>query len=322
MSESIEHRLEQLLIGSSSVMRQLRQAIVRAGRSRLSVLIQGPTGSGKELVACGLHLASARTGNFVAFNICAVNDSMFEDALFGHVRGAFTGAVNETAGYLAEANGGSLFLDEINGLPLSAQAKLLRVIETGSYRTIGAARDRCSDFRVIAAANESLASAIGHGTFRADLYYRLSGIVLHVPPLRDRIEDIAPLSAHFLTTNQSTAEQHLTNGALRKLHDHHWPGNVRELKHTLERASLLAGGPLITEGDMSTVLAIGIAPTGLSSIDQAERERMIQMLEHFSWDTTRVAIHLGVHRTTIYRRMQRFGIIAPIIRPRVSEPVV
>jgi DNA-binding NtrC family response regulator len=303
-------------------MRRLRATILRAARSRLSVLIHGPTGSGKELVARGLHLASGRTGEFVAFNVCAVSDSMFEDALFGHVKGAFTGALGETAGYLAEANGGSLFLDEINGLPLPAQAKLLRVIETGTYRSVGAARDRCSDFRVLAAANDSLNTAIARGPFRTDLYYRLSGIVIEVPPLSERIEDIALLSAHLLSTDQSTARYQLSAGAICRLGEHDWPGNVRELKHTLERASLAADGLVINAGDIAGALVTRLADTGPSVFHNTERERMMELLENCAWDTARLAFNLGVHRTTVYRRMQRLGITLPVIRDRVTEVVL
>jgi len=295
-------------------MRQLRATILRAARSRLSVLIQGPTGSGKELVARGLHLASHRTGNFVAFNVCAVSDSMFEDALFGHAKGAFTGAFNETAGYLAEANGGSVFLDEINGLPLVAQAKLLRVIETGTYRTIGAARDRCSDFRVLAATNDNLSAAVSRGAFRADLYYRLSGVILEVPPLSARAEDIAALCAHLLTADRGAPRYQLSSGALRRLEEHDWPGNVRELKHTLERASLLSDDCIIRGADITCAFMTGMSrsPTAYSP----ERDHMLGLLESVAWDTALLASHLGVHRTTVYRRMQRLGIAVPITRPR------
>ena len=322
MSETVEERLERFLIGSSSVMRQLRASILRAARSRLSVLIQGPTGSGKELVARGLHMASARTGSFVAFNVCAVSDSMFEDALFGHVKGAFTGAVNETGGYLAEANGGSVFLDEINGLPLPAQAKLLRVIETGTYRTIGAARDRCSDFRVLAATNDDLGAAITRGTFRSDLYYRLSGVVLDVPPLRNRVEDIALLSTHLLAADAGTAPYELSRGALQRLEEHDWPGNVRELKHTLERASMLADTLVITAADVASAVASSITAARSVRGEDAERERMLELLANSGWDTARLALDLGVHRTTIYRRMQRLGIAVPVIRGRATEPAL
>src|SRR5689334_2690200 len=197
-NDAIASLVDRLLIGASQPMQQLRALVIRASRSRLPVLIEGPTGAGKELVARALHMGSGRSGDLIAFNVCAIAESVFEDALFGHVKGAFTGAMRDVAGYLAEANGGSLFLDEINGLPLASQAKLLRASVTGLFRPVGAQRDRTSDFRLIAATNDDLASAVAAGSFRRDLLYRLSGLTISVPALSARLDDLPELVQHFL----------------------------------------------------------------------------------------------------------------------------
>jgi sigma-54-specific transcriptional regulator len=308
MTDSMEMQLERLLVGTSEPMRRLRKTILRTARARLSVLIQGPTGSGKELVARGLHIASGRTGSFVAFNVCAIGDTMFEDALFGHVKGAFTGAMGDSPGYLAEANGGTVFLDEVNALALPAQAKLLRVIETGSFRAVGAARDRCSDFRVIAATNDDLGLAVSRGTFRCDLLYRLSGALIVVPPLRTRREDIPALARHLLGADDARGVPEVGADALRRLQQHDWPGNVRELKHVLERATLQTDAATLRGTDIESALLPGFHEAQVDGIDRLARQRLITVLESCSWDTAAAASRLGVNRSTIYRRMQRLGI--------------
>jgi len=319
MTESTDLLLERLLVGSSEPMRRLRAGITRAARSRLSVLIQGPTRSGKELVARGLHVTSGRTGAFVALNVCAIGDTMFEDALFGHVKGAFTGATGDSPGYLAEANGGTVFLDEVNGLPVLAQAKLLRVIETGSFRAVGAARDRCSDFRVLAATNADLATGVARGTFRCDLLYRLSGAILNVPPLDARREDILALARHLLGRDDAYGVPEVADDALRRLQQHDWPGNVRELKHVLERAALLAEGAVLRRADIEGAIAGGIQGLPEPVVDDVARHGLLALLEWCDWDTTRAAARLSVNRSTVYRRMQRLGIEAPPGRPQPAS---
>src|SRR5512146_522674 len=181
------------LIGDSKPMQRLRALIARVAPTKVPVLIEGETGTGKELVAASLHKQSRRDGAFVAFNVCALSDSMFEDALFGHAKGAFTGAVGESLGFLREANGGTAFLDEISGLPLAQQAKLLRALETGVVRPIGSARDAITDFRLIAATNERVDDLVDQGRFRPDLAHRLRGLVLTLPTLAERVDDIPAL---------------------------------------------------------------------------------------------------------------------------------
>jgi DNA-binding NtrC family response regulator len=308
MTELLSLQLERLLIGQSPAMLRLRADVARFGALRLPILIQGPTGSGKELVARGLHLASGRTGSLVAFNVCAVPETMFEDTLFGHVKGAFTGANSDSPGYLAEANGGSVMLDEINGLSLGAQAKLLRAIETGEFRPVGARRDRRSDFRLIAASNANLMDAVNAGTFRADLFFRMSGVTIHVPMLQQRMEDIPHLIEHFLGTDGNGARPVLP-AALEELYQHTWPGNVRELRYVVARASSLAGRlPIDDQSVRMAIDSSSFSDRYRASRVQDGRTELVALLTLFRWNTLQVAERLGVHRATVYRRMQRYGL--------------
>ena len=289
-------------------MRELRALIARVAPTRLPVLIEGPTGSGKELVAAQLHRGSGRTGSLVAFNVCAIGDTMFEDALFGHVRGAYTGAIGEAMGFLREANGGTAFFDEISGLPLPLQAKLLRAIETGVFRPIGAARDARSDFRPIAATNDDLSQLVREGRFRTDLWHRLSGVVLRAPPLVDHVDDIPLLARHFLG-----AACRVTDEALASLMTRAWPGNVRELRQVLDAASVFANGPIDVAAIDAALANRGRDPSNASSPARslAERSELVAVLQSAAWDTGRAASALGIHRATMYRRMKRHGIEAP-----------
>jgi DNA-binding NtrC family response regulator len=296
------------LVGVSVAMRQLRALIARVAGTTLPVLIQGETGSGKELVARALHGASGRSGPLTALNICAVPEPMFEATLFGHVRGAFTGAVASSAGYLSEANHGTLFLDEISGLPLQAQAKLLRAVELKEFRPVGAGVDRRSDFRLVAATNEDLQEAARTGSFRLDLLQRLSGIRIVIPPLRSRREDIAPLAEHFLRGHRCDANRALTQlepAALAVLEAYEWPGNIRQLRLVLECACALVDSS-IGRGDILPLLS---GPTtAIAPISQPQQRRLIEALMRAEWDVDRAAAELGVHRATVYRRLKRLGI--------------
>lgn len=305
-----EQMLSRCLIGSSSSMRSLRSKIVRVAPTTLPVLIQGPTGSGKELVARAIHDLSGRRGSFVAFNVCAIADSMFEDALFGHVRGAFTSASGDMAGYLAEADRGTIFLDEISSLSLSAQAKLLRAIETREFRPVGGRMDRRSDFRVVVATNESVETLVDQQRFRSDLSYRLRGLVLEVPSLRERLSDVSELAEYFVKMLGDGVERRLSACAVNALSTHHWPGNVRELRQAVESALAMSDGEVITAADFpATLERSGSVSESRSSF---ARRRLLTVLEQFDWDTLSASAHLGVARSTLYRRMQRLGLKAPV----------
>lgn len=288
-------------------MQRLREDVARYAAMRLPVLVEGPTGSGKELVARGLHLGSKRNGALVAFNVCAVPDTMFEDAMFGHEKGAFTGATASALGYLAEANGGTVVLDEINGLSQMSQAKLLRAIETGEFRPVGARRDRCSDFRIVSTSNESLVDAVSAGRFRADLYFRLSGLTITVPSLHQRLVDLPALVRHCLAEFGGT-DLRVCDDALEVLCRHTWPGNVRELKHVVARAASMTEDGLINVECIQ--LAIGVTDRTETSRAADERTELLALLSRFRWDTDRVAQELAIHRATVYRRMQKFGLAA------------
>jgi DNA-binding NtrC family response regulator len=304
---------DSLLIGDSAPMRQLRAIVATVAPTRLPVLIEGETGSGKELVATMLHRLSGRTGALVAFNVCALGESMFEDALFGHVRGAYTGAVGETIGFLREANGGTAFLDEITGLPLPLQAKLLRAIETGVFRPIGAARDACSDFRTIAATNERLDELVAERRFRADLTHRLRGVVISVPPLSARVDDIPLLVEHLARRCATDGAVVIAAETMDLLQQRSWPGNVRELKQVVE-AAVVFGRNVVDRDAVSLALAnrSGNTDVTLHEHTLAERRAFVMALEAANWNPETAAEQLGVHRATVYRKMKRFGIDVPV----------
>ena len=300
-----------LLIGDSLPMRQLRALIARVSTSTLAVLIQGETGSGKELVARALHQQSGRSGPLVALNVCAVPDSMFEASMFGHVKGAFTGALRDSAGYLTEAHRGTLFLDEVSGLSLANQVKLLRAIETREFRPVGARADQQSDFRLVAASNEDMGQLVDRGRFRRDLAHRLGGIRVTVPSLRDRLEDVPILAAHFAAQARGGRAEDVVihSGALRTLQAYSWPGNVRELRHVVEASIVLSCGT-VCEDDVSALIqpsAPGLAGRRLAY----QGKDLIEQLDRCAWDVNEVASELGVHRATVYRRLRRLGVTEP-----------
>ena len=303
--------LETTLIGNSAAMHRLRAMIAKVARSTIPVLIQGPTGSGKELVARAIHDISGRSGPFVAFNVCAEAETMFEDALFGHVRGAYTGAGFAKKGYLCEAHGGTLFLDEVSGLALGRQAKLLRALETKEYRPLGAEVDRRSDFRTVAATNVDLSDLVAAGAFRPDLRYRLGAFVLNVPALSERRQDVAALAHHFAvqaSRRDGVIWSGFTEDAIHYLTMHEWSGNVRELKHTVESLVLLAAGRSISRHDLAAILMDGPVPEVRARHDEFMGRRLVEVLDSHNWNVPAAARELGVDKTTVYRRLRRLGL--------------
>jgi len=299
------------LIGSSAVMQKLREQIARVAAIPLPILIEGPTGSGKELVAQALHRESRRAGRLVAVNVCAIAESLFEDTMFGHVRGAFSGATADRTGLFGEADRGTLFLDEISGLSASAQSKLLRAIETGVFRPVGARTDDSSDARLLSATSVPLDEAIRAGSFRADLGFRLSGATIRVPALAEHREDIPELARHFAGAGRfkGLSPKELSDGAISALTRQSWPGNIRQLRNTVECALMLSDGPRVSGDDVQRVIEQNFGATR-SADDEEERRRLRETLGSFEWDTERTAIYFGVHRASIYRRMRRLGIEA------------
>jgi DNA-binding NtrC family response regulator len=303
------HRTPDLFVGESAAIARLRRVIERVAPTRLPVLIEGPTGAGKELVAQALHAASGRSGSLVAFNVCAIADTMFEASIFGHVKGAFSGALRNHAGYLAEAHRGTLFLDEIGSLPMQSQAKLLRAVETQQFRPVGASTEHTSDFRLVAATNESLLAQEGRGTFRTDLRCRLSGCTIVVPPLSSRLDDIPLLIQHFakLTASRNGVAVEFTREAISLLQTLEWPGNVRELKYMIECSIAFASASTVGKEDVKAILAAASVGSTHPS-ETSERRELLAILESTSWDTSLVARELGVHRVSVYRRMKKLGI--------------
>ena len=328
---SVERAIAELIVGDSAVTCAMRARIALLAPLDLPVLIEGPTGSGKELVAQALHVASGRSGRFVAFNVCALSETMFEDALFGHARGAFTGALSDRDGYFAEADGGTLFLDEIGGLSLAAQAKLLRVLETHEFRPLGARRDRRSLCRVVAATNDDLAALVRAGRVRADLYHRLRGALVRVPALTDRRDDVVVLARHFAAMRVAAGapQVQLSACALDVLARHDWSGNVRELRHVIEYGmALSADGTLCSTVVRDVLRELGSESTiepveGSPAIDEA-REELRALLERHEWDVEAAARVGGVSRASLYRRMERYGLQRPrgtSKRKRAGAPV-
>jgi two-component system, NtrC family, response regulator AtoC len=303
------------MVGNSEPMRRLRALIETVAPTRLPVLISGPTGAGKELVASALHSLSGRRGAFVPFNVCAISDTMFEDALFGHVRGAFTGATNDVPGYLREADGGTVFLDEVSGLPPMSQAKLLRAIETGVFRPVGAKRDARSDFRVVAATNERIDALVGEGRFRADFAHRIGAVTVHVPPLSERCEDLSLLVRYFLD-QIGRGHVRIADDVHDALASHGWPGNVRELKHVVEWSAAFSNGHLSAETMRAAIAQRSSVGMVRADAFALERRELREALSRCGGSADALAAELGIHRATLFRRLKRLGLGSSASRRR------
>lgn len=311
-----------LLLGTSPQLSALRASISRIAPTDLSVLIEGPTGAGKELVAQSLHEQSPGRLNLVSVNVSAIAESMFEDTLFGHIRGAFTGAISHSDGLLGEAHRGTLFLDEIGTLSLSLQPKLLRVLESRRYRQVGGRQDRESDFRLVAASNSSLATAVREGAFRADLYQRLSPIILRIPSLSERRSDIPQLAQYFASSFAARHSRHaiLNDSALQSLCRYDWPGNVRELKNVVESALAFADRHVVSTHDIERALEVRIEANGTRDRCPLSRDQLLSTLVECDYDTLRTAAAHDVSRATVYRWMQMLGIDVPRrVRTRTTD---
>ncbi|MEZ4429757.1 MAG: sigma-54 dependent transcriptional regulator [Nannocystaceae bacterium] len=302
------------LVAGSRAMKPVLRILSRVAPSDASVLITGEHGTGKEVVARWLHARSLRAERpFIAVNAGALGEGVFESELFGHVKGAFTDARADRLGCFELADGGTLFLDEIANMPLAQQAKLLRVLQTGEFHRVGSSKLRRVDVRAIAATNAPLAELTGSGGFREDLLYRLNTVELHLPPLRERQEDILRLAQHFLEVigpRYGGTVVAFSPAAERALLEHRWPGNVRELEHVVERALLLAAGATIQEEDL--VLRPGGRERPLAiddlTLDEAERYLIVRALARAGNNVSEAAQRLGLSRSALYRRLARYGI--------------
>lgn len=314
----------------------------RVAATNASVLILGETGVGKELIAAAVHRLSHRSsGPLVKVNCGALSESLLESELFGHVRGAFTGAVNHRPGRFEAAHRGSLFLDEINSTTLTLQVKLLRVLQEKEFERVGDTTTLKTDTRIIAASNRDLMNEVHEGRFREDLYWRLNVVPIEIPPLRKRREDIPALVTHFLEYYNEINDRyvvHLTPDAMQALQDYHWPGNVRELQNYIERAVVMAEGDELTidllpeevagaqsadesanQLDMQSltrqVVQQGLAEAGEQAagvhsviMDQVEKELLAQVLQSCDGIQTRTAARLGINRNTLYKKLKDYGL--------------
>ncbi len=318
------------LVGTSGAMDELRAMIARIAPTESRVLITGESGTGKELVAAAIHRQSARAGKpFVTVNSAAIPRDLVESEMFGHERGAFTGATERRQGRFELADGGTLFLDEVGDLSSEAQAKLLRVLETGVVERLGGERPLTVNVRVLAATNKDLGHAVQHRQFREDLWFRLNVLPVAIPPLRDRPEDVPPLVRHFAARSAMRLGRpvRFDAGALQLLGAYRWPGNVRELANIVERLAILATGDIIVADDVTRVLPA--APDGgrrpaaspgdatwqdtalAEALDGHERELIARALSASRGNVAEAARRLSTDRANLYRRMRRLGIEPP-----------
>jgi two-component system response regulator HydG len=331
---ALDDASDPLLIGTSPAMRKLRAALDRLASQDVSILIRGESGTGKELVARALHeRGTRRKGRFVALNCGAIPDSLIDSELFGHARGAFTGATADRPGVFVEASGGTLFLDEIGDMPTAVQARLLRVLQEGEVRPVGGSGVRTVDVRVIAATHVDLTSAVEQGRFRQDLFYRLNVVVLNVPPLRDRLDDLPILAAHFLRKHSGQVPMSLLPEALDAMTAYPWPGNVRELENAIMHAIALHQGEVILpeslpsaitargNGRITATIAVTTSETGedqLPPLTEAKRRAsavfeknyLILAMERAKGSISEAARQAGLDRTNFRRLLQRHGIDA------------
>nr|PZM91917.1 MAG: hypothetical protein DIU72_08360 [Pseudomonadota bacterium] len=313
------------LVGSSPALRRVRELVRKAGPTDETVLVTGESGVGKELVARALHETSPRTKRpFLAINCAQAHRDLFDAELFGYVRGAFTGATQDRPGLFREADGGTLFLDEVGELPLEAQAKLLRVLETGTVRPVGGVREEPVNVRVIAATNRNLAEAAREGKFREDLLYRLHVLSIEIPPLRERREDIAPIALALLRRlgKERNRELRLDPAAIQELERYDWPGNVRELQNVLKRAAIFSSTGVIGAAEIREAIGSSIfghpearasrppappRPAEELTLAELEKRYILETFDRLDGNVTRTAQALGIDRRTLQRKLRAYG---------------
>ena len=311
------------MVGASPALAAVTEAIRRAAPVRSAVLIQGESGVGKELVARAIHRNSPRARErFVQVNCAAIPDDLIESELFGHEKGSFTGATEKQIGKFEQADRGTVFLDEVGDMSLRTQAKVLRVLQEGEIERLGSSRTRKVDVRVLAATNKDLERAIEDGEFREDLFFRLSVIPMHVPPLRDRREDIPRLVAHFATLlarENNFKPKAFAAGALAALEQHHWRGNVRELRNSVERLLVMVPAHEIDAADVRAVLRVGERPGGGRAAQPGgrtlrefkeigERAFLVRKLREFGWNISKTAEEIDTPRSNLYKKLEQYNI--------------
>lgn len=309
------------IVGASPGILDICKTIGRVARSNATVLITGESGTGKEVVAHAIHHHSQRDGLFLPVNCSALAENLLESELFGHEKGSFTGAVAHKEGKFEQTEGGTLFLDELGEMPSTLQAKLLRVLQEGAFERVGGTRTLHSDSRIIAATNRDLQSMMADGRFREDLFYRLNVVHIHIPPLRERKQDLPLLIEHLLrkiNTRQHTSIRHITEAAWKQLQQYDWPGNIRELENTLTRAAVLAGGDSIGDDLLSlpgpataTATAQEAGSTlRLLSLQQLEQAHIAAILQHVRWHKGKACKILGISRPALDRKISKYQLEA------------
>lgn len=309
---------QRTMVGSSPAIAEVHRLIAAVAVSDATVLIQGESGVGKELVARAVHDQSPRAAkNFVAVDCCTLQEKLFESELFGHEKGAFTGADRQKTGLIEAAQGGTLFLDEIGEIEPALQAKLLRVLETGQYRRLGGVKDLRADVRIVAATNRDLSRLSKEGHFRADLYYRLSAFTLRIPPLRERLQDVPELVEHFLARRgfNRGVEKRVGAEALRRLMDYAYPGNIRELRNMVERAVILSGEAreirpehFVFENEAPARPGFTLSFETEPSLESIERHYLEILIRKYAGHRGRIAQILGISERSIYRLLERHGL--------------
>jgi two-component system nitrogen regulation response regulator NtrX len=322
LRSKVESRYE--IVGTSYQIRQVLERVEKVSPTEARVLITGENGTGKELVARAIHRLSARAEeDFVDVNCAAIPSELIESALFGHIKGSFTGAVSDRAGKFELADGGTLFLDEVGDMSLDAQAKVLRALETGVVTRVGGSKPIKVDVRVVAATNKDLAHEIEGGAFREDLFYRLNVVPIHVPSLRERREDIAMLIQHFadiMATHEGVAPKRFAEGAVERMLDLPWPGNVRELRNTVERLMILSAGEMVRAEDVDMLASGRASETGVGGEllaaetfadfkDRAERAYIVQRLRENDWNVAETARRIDMPRSNLYKKIEKYGLV-------------
>ena len=310
------------IVAVSPEMQRIMRLIQQVAQNDATVLIEGESGTGKELMARYIHHSGLRAnGPFVAINCGALPENLLESELFGHVKGAFTGAIKDKKGLFEVADGGTLFLDEIGETSPSFQVKLLRVLEDGTFRRVGGTTEHRVNVRIIAASNKDLASLVPKGQFRRDLYYRLKVIPVYLPPLRKRVADIKPLAEHFVSyygNRMGRRHSSLSEAAINRLEAHDWPGNVRELENAIERALIFCQGEEIQPSDLPLEACVPLVEGFESaegsndmSMETMEQVHIRKVLENCQWNRSHAARELGIGYNTLWRKMKKYGITQP-----------
>ena len=308
------------IVGSSHALREVLDQVRTVATTDSTVLIEGETGTGKEVIASAVHAYSNRRNRpFVKLNCAAIPLELLESELFGHEKGAFTGAVAQRMGRFEAANGGTLFLDEIGDIPLGLQTKLLRVLQEQEFERLGSTYTRRVDVRIVAATNQDLVSLVAQKQFRMDLYYRLNVFPITVPPLRLRLNDIPLLVAHFVRKfNERMSKQisKIPRRAMDALMHYSWPGNIRELQNFVERAVILTNGDVLQMPPLPSRTLLRTAPVTLK---EAERDLILKALEESNWVVSGAAARLGMARTTLISKMQKRGLSRDLSQGRFAE---